>query len=243
MILFFSTIQFMHSSPIKIPPDPIPNNNYPPKPPLQHPTALYNVNMYNTHTHAHSAKSKQGTKKYGKEITNRFLERVVPLLSFNKEKKGERPWGWAVSDSWDRVRGGRGGSWLWGIVMLRELGATWGTAEEWTVQSCRPSFWQAYPFDGGALTLIQGGPGQSQRWVELIPVLIAVAALMGAATTAQAINRGASRVLAGRGVLGRWHPATVAPRCAAGAISRRRNRFGLDVEALSRGQGQIWTLT
>lgn len=173
------------------------------------------------------------------------MERVVPLLSFNKEKKGERPWGWAVSDSWDRVRGGRGGSWLWGIVMLhcRELGATWGTAEEWTVQSCRPSFWQAYPFDGGALTLIQGGPGQSQRWVELIPVLIAVAALMGAATTAQAINRGASRVLAGRGVLGRWHPATVAPRCAAGAISRRRNRFGLDVEALSRGQGQIWTLT
>lgn len=89
----------MHSSPTKIPPDPIPNNNYPPKPPLQHPAALYNVNMYNTHTHTHSAKSKQEKKKE-KEITNRFLERVVPLLSFcDKEKKGERPWGWAVSDS------------------------------------------------------------------------------------------------------------------------------------------------
>lgn len=70
-------------------------------------------------------------------------------------------------------------------------------------------------------------------------MLIAVAALVRAATTAQAINGGASRVLAGRGVLGRRYPAAVAPRRAAGAISRRRNRFGLDVEALSRGQGEI----
>lgn len=132
-----------------------------------------------------------------------------------------------------------------GIVTLRCRGlrATRGTAGERTELSCRPSFWQAHPFDGGALALIQGGPGQSQRWVELIPVLITVAALVGTATTAQAINGGASRVLAGRGVLGSWYPATVAPRCAAGAISRRRNRFGLDVQALSRGQGEIWTLT
>lgn len=68
-------------------------------------------------------------------------------------------------------------------------------------------------------------------------MLIAIAALMRAATTAQAINRGASRVLAGRGVLGRRYP--ISPWRAAGAISRRRNRFGLDVEALSRGQGEI----
>lgn len=70
-------------------------------------------------------------------------------------------------------------------------------------------------------------------------MLIAVAALVRAATTAQAIDGGASRVLAGRGVLGGRYTATIAPRCAAGAISRRRNRFGLDVEALSRGQGEI----
>lgn len=70
-------------------------------------------------------------------------------------------------------------------------------------------------------------------------MLIAVAALMGAATTAQAINRGASRILAGRGVLGRRYASAVSPWCAAGAISRRRNRFGLDVQALSRGQGEI----
>lgn len=44
------TIQFMHSSPTKIPPDPIPINTDPPKPPLQHPTGLYNVNMYSTRT-------------------------------------------------------------------------------------------------------------------------------------------------------------------------------------------------
>lgn len=108
--------------------------------------------------------------------------------------------------------------------------------------SCGPAFWEAHPFDGGALALVQG-PAQSQGWVELIPVLITVTAFVRAATTAQAINRRTSRVLAGRRVLGRWYPATVAPRCAAGAISRRRNRFGLDVQALSRGQGQIWTLT
>lgn len=70
-------------------------------------------------------------------------------------------------------------------------------------------------------------------------MLVAVAALVGAATTTQAIDGGASRVLARRVVLGSGYPATVAPRCAAGAISRRRNRFGLDVQALSRGQGEI----
>lgn len=107
------------------------------------------------------------------------------------------------------------------------------------VLSCGPSFCQTHPFDGGAFALVHGGPSQSQRRVELVPVLIAVAALVRAATTAQAIDWGASRVLAGRGVLGGQYTTTVAPRRAAGAISRRRNRFGLDVEALSRGQGEI----
>lgn len=110
---------------------------------------------------------------------------------------------------------------------------------EWAGLSCGPPLGQAHPLDGGALALVQGGPAQSQGRVELVPVLVAVAALVGAATTAQAIDRGASRVLAGRGVLLRRHAAAVAPRCAAGAISRGRNRFGLDVQALSRGQGEI----
>lgn len=56
----------MHSSPTKIPQDPIPTNTDPPlKPPLQHPTGLYNVNMYSTHT-------QQKENKKGKEITNIF---------------------------------------------------------------------------------------------------------------------------------------------------------------------------
>lgn len=86
---FFSTIQFMHSSPTKIPPDPIPYNNYPPKPPLQHPTALYNVNMYNTHTHAHSAKSKQGTKNKEKKLQTDFwkgLSLCFPSIKRKKER-------------------------------------------------------------------------------------------------------------------------------------------------------------
>lgn len=33
---------------------------------------------------------------------------------------------------------------------------------------------------------------------------------------------------------------SIATGCgAAGAVSRRRNRFGLDVQALGRGQGEI----
>lgn len=29
--------------------------------------------------------------------------------------------------------------------------------------SCGPSFCQPHPFDGGAFTLVHGGPGQAQR--------------------------------------------------------------------------------
>lgn len=31
------------------------------------------------------------------------------------------------------------------------------------VLSCGPSFCQPHPFDGGAFTLVHGGPGQAQR--------------------------------------------------------------------------------
>lgn len=112
VILFYPhTIQFMHSSPTKIPPDPVPINTDPPKPPLQHPTGLYNVNMYSTRT---LSKNKIKLKKRNyKHIFEK--KRAVPFLSFSvKEIKGGKPWGRVVSDSWYRVRAARGGSWLGG---------------------------------------------------------------------------------------------------------------------------------
>lgn len=103
--------------------------------------------------------------------------------------------------------------------------------------SCGPALGQAHAFDGGALAFVQGGPGQSKRRVEVVPVLVAVAALVGGAAAAQAVHGGAARVVAAGGDLGLLDP--VAPRSAAAPISRRRNRFGLDVQALSRRQGEI----
>lgn len=111
----------------------------------------------------------------------------------------------------------------------------WATANAGL--SCGPPFRQAHAFDRGTLALVHGGPRQSQWRVELVPVLVPVAALMGAAAAAQAVDRGVARVLAGRRVM--LLMDAVAQRCATGAISRRRNRFGLDVQALSRRQGEI----
>lgn len=101
------TIQFMHSSPTKIPPDPIPSQPTPTLPnPHYNSPLIYIMSICIAHTH--SAKRKRKIKK-GKEITNIFLKRAVPFHSFSvKEIKGDRPWGWMVSDSWCRVRGGRG---------------------------------------------------------------------------------------------------------------------------------------
>lgn len=256
------TIQFMHSSPTKNTPWSRPKPT-PTLPNPHHNTPLVYI-MSICIAHAHSAKKnnkkkerkrkKENKKKRKKKLQTYFVKRAVPFLSFSvKEIKGVEAMGlggeWLVISSERRRRrefdfgGHRNAALLGRGVGVPALRATRGTAGERTELSCRPSFWQTHPFDGGALALVQGGPGQSQRWVELIPVLVAVAALVGAATTAQAIDGGASRVLARRVVLGSGYPATVAPRCAAGAISRRRNRFGLDVQALSRGQGEIWTLT
>lgn len=67
------TIQFMHSSPTKIPPVPIPTNTHPPKPPLQHPTGLYNVNMYSTHTQQKENKKRKRNNKH-------IFEKGVPFL-------------------------------------------------------------------------------------------------------------------------------------------------------------------
>lgn len=71
--------------------------------------------------------------------------------------------------------------------------------------------------------------------------LVALAALAAqavgwrAALWGWSLLRGWGLVLlrVGRG----WSVAT--GRGAAGAVSRRRNRFGLDVQALGRGQGEI----
>lgn len=74
------TIQFMHSSPTKIPLYPIPTDTHSPKPPLQHPTGLYNVNMYSTHTISKKKKEKKKTKRKFKHIFEKgcpfsFLQR------------------------------------------------------------------------------------------------------------------------------------------------------------------------
>lgn len=80
--------------------------------------------------------------------------------------------------------------------------------------------------------------------MEVGTVVVAVAAFMRAAAAAETVSRGAARVLSplwGQALVllvGQWW-AVASGRGAAGSISRRRNRFGLDVQALSRGQGEI----
>ena len=119
---------------------------------------------------------------------------------------------------------------------------------------------------------VDARPRHPQRRVEVVAVVVAVAAIVRAAAAAQAVHRRAARVLAPRRGLRRalvllllllllvlllplvvvvllvgvleGERGSVAPGGdAAGAISRRRNRFGLDVQVLSTGQGEIGTLT
>lgn len=59
-----------------VPQQKYPQKTCPPRPPLQHPTGLYNVNMYSTHTLTHT---QQKENKKGGEI-NTFLKRAVPFL-------------------------------------------------------------------------------------------------------------------------------------------------------------------
>lgn len=223
----------MHSSPTKTPPKSHPKWHPPSQTPIYNTLLIYITSICIAHT--------RSTKQKWKKRKKAYFWKGMSLLFLQWDKSRETlGFGWWVTHEEDE------GVDFVGIVTLPYwgLGVTQGTAGgARTELSCRPSFWQAHPFDRGTFALIQGGPAQSQRWMELIPVLIAVAALVGAATTAQAINGRASRVLTGRGILGRRYPTTVAPRRTAGAISRRRNRFGLDVQALSRRQGEIWTLT
>lgn len=84
--------------------------------------------------------------------------------------------------------------------------------------SCGPSLRQPDTLHRRAPPLVLRGPDESERGVEVVPVVLPVAALVGAAAAAQTVNRRPPGVVA-RVVQGvpRWR--------GGGAVSRRRNRF------------------
>lgn len=107
--------------------------------------------------------------------------------------------------------------------------------------SCGPALRKADSLDRRTVALVQDGPAHAKGRVEVGPVLIALTALAAQAVGWRAALRGWS-LLRGLGLvllrMGRGR-GIATRRGAAGAVSRRRNRFGLDVQALGRGQGEI----
>lgn len=112
-----------------------------------------------------------------------------------------------------------------------------------------PALGQTHALDGGALPLVLRGSQQSQRRVEVGAMFLAVAAVVRAAAAAQAVHRGASRVLPQVTLLGRLlgqgrgQGLSVAPRGAARTVPGRRHGFRLDVQALIGRQREGGALT
>lgn len=125
--------------------------------------------------------------------------------------------------------------------VMMDRGQVWGLLRWGRGLSCGPALRKADSLDRWTVMLVQARPAHAKRRVEVGPVLITVATL-----AAQAVGWGAAlwgrSLLWGLGLVLLWvgRGRGIAAWCgAARAVSRRRNRFGLDVQALGRGQGEI----
>lgn len=95
------------------------------------------------------------------------------------------------------------------------------------------------------MPLVLRGSHQSHGRVEVVAVLLTVAALIRAAAAAQAVDRRAARVLPQLTRLRqrRGRRLSVAAWGASGPVSGRRDGFGLNVQALIGWQREGGALT
>lgn len=191
------------------------------------PTSLSLPDTHQSQQHVHLTLFEEESEK---QVNWRKTLPSVYTVSYLTELGGQR-----------FIRTDRENVWMWWWTEVK-CGGFWGGGRG---LSCGPALRKADSLDRRTVVLVQARSAHAKGRVEVGPVLIAVATLAAqavgwrAALWGQSLLWGWSLVLlrVGRG----WG---IAARCgAAGAVSRRRNRFGLDVQALGRGQGEIWTLT